>query len=204
VWGLEPLDSGSFYPAAGRSNSAGLLTQDPKKGRHDFRGIDDTEVYIRCMTDLVKELLASLSPDERDLAVNYQQHLNQLQDRLHLIPATHLLFGRSQADFQTLDIEERLKLYIPGKGLHRPEHVPDQGFDLKTSFEAFLANPARKAYALLGQGGSGKSLFTLATFKRMLQHWQDEAVASEKPVVTLTVNRLNVSPQMSPLHLSLH
>ncbi len=146
----------------------------PKTNRHDFRGIDDTLEYIRCMSEgLIPDLLRSLAPNNPDLEAEYQAYLQVFQEQLALVPAKHLLLERGEADFEALDMEERLTLYIPGKGLLRQTETPDTSFDLTARFEAFIQNPKSKTCVVLGQGGSGKSLFALSTFKAYLQEWKD-------------------------------
>ncbi len=172
----------------------------PKTNRHDFRGIDDTLEYIRRMSEgLIPDLLRSLAPNNLDFEAEYQAYHQAFQEQLALVPAKHLLLERSEADFEALDIEERLTLYIPGRGLLRPTETPDMSFDLNARFEAFIQNPKSKTCVVLGQGGSGKSLFALSTFKAYLQEWKDyRATFSQQ-----SQNEQKALPDYLPIYIPL-
>ncbi|MDF3055271.1 MAG: WD-repeat protein [Gammaproteobacteria bacterium] len=106
---------------------------------------------------------------ESDKELEISQVNRSLPEQFNIYNCLSLILRHSQADIQTLKIEERLKLYIPSKGLYRSEHALDHSFDLRGRFDAFLKNPTVKTFVILGQGGSGKSLFTLTIFKHIFQ-----------------------------------
>ncbi len=130
----------------------------------DFRQIDDEAVYIQQLTALIPQLVTID-------AIQYQEHLNSLNKALQLLPASHLITDKNQDEIQSYDIDNRLKAYVKPHALFKAEDPLDTRFDLPKHFNEHLAKNNTKAYIILGRSGSGKSLFTLYTFKQLLQQW---------------------------------
>jgi uncharacterized protein YjbI with pentapeptide repeats len=131
----------------------------------DFRQIDDEAVYTQQLTALIPKLV------NIDEAV-YQEQLSNLHKALELLPATHLITNKNQDEIQSYDIDNRLKAYVEPNALSRPEDPLDSRYDLPKHFNDFLSKDT-KTYVTFGRAGSGKSLFTLYTFKELLQPWHE-------------------------------
>jgi len=135
----------------------------------DFTGID--EDYVARMADpnigLIPKLLLD-NPAKRGLYGTLYTHF---QEQLQLLVAKHLVVNQGQEDIQAYDIDNRLKGYIIPYGLYSEASPLDKRFDLNKYFQAFLDNTNTRTAVVLGQAGSGKSLFALSSFKVFLQTW---------------------------------
>jgi len=147
----------------------------------DFCGIDDGEEYINQLTSLetgfIPRLLDLNNPDNKDKLQEYIKHYDILQKQLSLLPASHLLVDKGQDDVQAYDIDGRLEVYIEPSGVKaNPSNTPETQlqFNLEDSLRKFLKDEKLKTYVALGDAGSGKTLFTLWTFKKyVLQPWHN-------------------------------
>jgi WD40 repeat protein/TPR repeat protein len=164
VFPLQFLGESAFPPAL--LNHANQL---------DFRDIEDTAQYLFRMTDphhgLVPKLL-NLTADAYAESV-YHSAYTQLQNQLALLIGKHLIVDTNQSSLQALDVEHRLKDYLPAFGLHDEQSPLESRFNLRAHLETFLVNPQAKTVVVLGCAGSGKSLFALQTFKLYQDAWQD-------------------------------
>ena len=168
-----------FLEGDGVKSFAEQKQLDFKENQVDFCGIDDEEEYIKQLTSFAKGLipkLMGLHKASQELQEKYIKYYKQMQKQLELLPASHLLVDKGQDDVQSYDIDGRLEVYIEPSGVEKPANTTDiqAQFDLETSLSKFLQNPGLRTYVALGDAGSGKTLFTLWTFKKyVLQPWHN-------------------------------
>jgi hypothetical protein len=166
----------SLFPKELMNSKDELMNNKAKKNLVDFCGIDDEEEYIRQLTN-PSGLVAKLLDLELNQALKaeYDKYYEQLQQRLRLLPASHLLVNKGQKDVQAYDIDGRLEVYIEPFGQSvDPNKTADivSKVCLGKDFSDFLEDKRCKTYVALGEAGSGKTLFTLWTFKQyILQPW---------------------------------
>lgn len=148
----------------------------------DFCRIDDEEEYIKQLTSFSEGLIPKLMRlnkinCDQELKEKYIKYYEQMQKQLQLLPASHLLVDKGQEDVQSYDIDGRLEVYIEPSGVTaNPNQITKiiEKFNLEKSLRDFLQNPNLKTYVALGDAGSGKTLFTLWTFKKyVLQPWHN-------------------------------
>ncbi len=152
----------------------------------DFRQIDDETIYLKQLTGLIPQLI-EIDPFQ------YQEQLHALNNVLQLLPAKHLITDKNQDEIQAYDIDNRLKAYVKPHALSKPDDPLDTRYDLPKHFTEYLHKDNTKAYITLGRAGSGKSLFTLSTFKQLLQQWHQWRMAETQ----------TTRPEWLPLYIPL-
>jgi len=135
----------------------------------DFTNID--EDYVFRMTDPNIGLIPQMLLDSPTKKVLYENLYANFQEQLQLLAAKHLVVNQGQEDIQAHDMDNRLEGYIEPYGLYSEVSSLNKRFDLSKNFQAFLDNPNIRTAVVLGQAGSGKSLFALSSFKTFLQEW---------------------------------
>ncbi len=149
-----------------------------KNAQHlDFRQMDDETAYFEQLIQLIPHLVDTTS-------VHYSAHVDAFNRALELLPAKYLITDKNQDEIQSYDIDNRLKAYVEPNALSRPDDSLDSRYDLPKHFNEFLSKKT-KTYVTFGRAGSGKSLFTLFTFKNLLQAWHQwrSSDISKKPAL---------------------
>ena len=138
----------------------------------DFTCIDNQENYIRELTEKLIPNLLDLKSTSLFFQKEYQIEKENLHKELQLIPGKYLLIDAGQELIQAYDIDNRLKAYIECYAL-KSEHQtnnPENRFNLNKKVESFLIGNT-KTFVILGKAGSGKSLFVLFFFQKLLKCW---------------------------------
>lgn len=144
--------------------------------RCNFTEIDDSSNYLHCMTTPTEGLIPKLLINSPEKELIYQELYENFQKQLQLLVGKQLIVNQGQIDIQTYDMENRLKGYINSFGLVSETASLKSRFNLSERLNSFLngnGNESKRVMVVLGRAGSGKSLFSLYSFKNLLKEWEE-------------------------------